>query len=48
VVAGATDALGVELDATGLTEVIGAEHFHATVTAAVEACASPPQTPDLS
>lgn len=29
-----------QFDETGLVELIGAEHFHAAVTAAVEACAT--------
>ena len=37
-VARATDELREQFQATGLTDAIGAEHFHATVTAAVEAC----------
>lgn len=40
-VARATEELRAQLDDTGLTELIGAEHFHPTVTAAVEACAGP-------
>jgi high affinity sulfate transporter 1 len=38
-VARATEEMREQLDETGLFELIGAEHFHATVTAAVEACA---------
>jgi len=38
-VARATDELRAQFEATGLTGVIGAEHFYGTVTAAVEACA---------
>jgi len=38
-VAHATDELREELQDTGLTELIGNEHFHSTVRAAVAACA---------
>ncbi len=38
-VARATVELRDQFDETGLTELIGAEHFHPTVTAAVETCA---------
>ena len=38
-VARATQELRAQFDETGLTTLIGIEHFHATVTAAVEACA---------
>ncbi len=38
-VARATDELRAEFAATGLTDMIGAGHFHPTVTAAVEGCA---------
>jgi MFS superfamily sulfate permease-like transporter len=41
-VARATDELREELDATGLTSAIGAEHFHGTVTSAVAACTGQP------
>jgi high affinity sulfate transporter 1 len=37
-VARATDELREEFDATGLTELIGAEHFYGTVAAGVGAC----------
>ena len=37
-VARATDELRQQFDATGLTVLIGHDHFHATVTAAVQAC----------
>jgi len=40
-IARATDELRDEFRETGLTELIGAEHLHATVTAAVEACVRP-------
>ena len=41
----ATDELREQLAQTGLTELIGSAHFHATVTAAVEACVvNPPVT----
>jgi MFS superfamily sulfate permease-like transporter len=40
-VARATDELREQFKATGLTALIGAEHFFATVTAAVETCAPP-------
>jgi MFS superfamily sulfate permease-like transporter len=44
-VARATSELREQLEATGLTDAIGAEHFHGTVVAAVEACfTSPRQT----
>ncbi len=43
-VARATDELREQFAQTGLTELIGSEHFHATVTAAVEACVvAPPE-----
>jgi len=38
-VARATEEMREQFDETGLIELIGAEHFHATVTAAVQACA---------
>lgn len=38
-IARATGELREQFDATGLTEVVGAEHFYGTITAAVEACA---------
>ncbi len=38
-IARATDELRVQLDDTGLADLVGAGHFHATVSAAVEACA---------
>jgi high affinity sulfate transporter 1 len=41
-VAHATDELREQFDQTGLTSVIGAEHIHGTVAAAVQACATPP------
>jgi len=44
-VARATDELREQLDGTGLTELIGAQHFHPTVTAAVDACADPAIAP---
>ena len=44
-VARATDELRAEFDATGLTEVIGPEHFHGTVSAAVQACTGPAGPP---
>ena len=34
----ATLELRERLDSVGLVETIGADHFHGTVTAAVEAC----------
>jgi len=37
-VAHATDELREAFAATGLTDVVGAEHFHGTVSAAVQAC----------
>ena len=37
-VARSTDELREQFEATGLIELLGAEHFHPTVTAAVEAC----------
>ena len=37
-VARATLELRLALDAVGLVETIGADHFHGTVTAAVDAC----------
>ena len=36
---------GWSLDEVGLTDVIGADHFHGTVTTAVDACRQPPDTP---
>jgi SulP family sulfate permease len=39
-VARATDELREQFRETGLSELVGAGHFHPTVTAAVEACAS--------
>jgi len=42
-VARATDELREQFEETGLTALIGPEHFYATVTAAVEACAPPDQ-----
>jgi MFS superfamily sulfate permease-like transporter len=44
-IARATTELRLELDAVGLTDVIGADHFHGTVTTAVDACRQPPDTP---
>jgi high affinity sulfate transporter 1 len=41
-VARATDELRKDFDEAGLTEVIGPEHFHSTVAAAVESCVTPP------
>ncbi len=38
-IARATDELREQLDDTGLADLVGADHFHATVSAAVEACA---------
>jgi MFS superfamily sulfate permease-like transporter len=43
-VAHATDELREQFDQTGLTSVIGAEHIHGTIAAAVQACASPPRS----
>ena len=43
-VAHATDELREQFDQTGLTGVVGAEHFHGTVAAAVRACAPPPRS----
>ena len=43
-VARATAELRQQFDAVGLTDVIGNDHFHATVTTAVEACRPPPDT----
>lgn len=40
-VARSTDELRDQLEDTGLVDLIGADHFHATVSAAVEACADP-------
>ena len=42
-IARATDELRTDFDETGLTELIGPQHFYATVTTAVEACAGPPE-----
>ena len=44
-VARATDELREQFDETGLTNVIGAEHFHGTDAAAVEACYPPRSFP---
>ena len=44
-VAHATDELREQFETTGLTGVIGAEHFHGTVLAAVEACTVPRSIP---
>ena len=41
-VAHATDELREQFAQTGLTSLIGAEHFHGTIAAAVQACAPPP------
>lgn len=39
-VARATDDLREQFDETGLTAVVGPNHFHGTIAAAVEACAA--------
>ncbi|HEY5186556.1 MAG TPA: SulP family inorganic anion transporter, partial [Actinomycetes bacterium] len=44
-VARATEELREQFAQTGLIELIGPEHFHATVTAAVEACVAGPTGP---
>jgi MFS superfamily sulfate permease-like transporter len=44
-VARATVELRTRLDEVGLTEVIGTDHFHGTVAAAVDACRPPSDTP---
>ena len=44
-IARATTELRLELDAVGLTDVVGADHFHGTITTAVDACRLPPNTP---
>jgi len=41
-IAKATDPLEATMDRLGLVELIGPDHFHATVTAGVEAVARPP------
>ena len=38
-VAGSTVELREQFEDTGLIELLGADHFHPTVTAAVESCA---------
>ncbi len=38
-IARSTDELREQLEDTGLADLVGADHFHATVSAAVEACA---------
>ena len=40
----ATVELRQRLDEVGLTDAIGADHFHGTVTAAVDACRTSPRT----
>jgi MFS superfamily sulfate permease-like transporter len=42
-VARATDELRADFDTAGLAGLIGLQHFHGTVCAAVEACVSPPR-----
>lgn len=44
-VARAAVELRLQLDRVGLTDAIGAGHFHGTVAAAVEACRTSPDTP---
>jgi high affinity sulfate transporter 1 len=44
-IARATVELRGRLNEVGLTDVIGADHFHSTVSAAVDACRLPPGTP---
>jgi MFS superfamily sulfate permease-like transporter len=44
-IARASVELRTRLDEVGLTDVIGADHFHSTVEAAVDACRLPPGTP---
>jgi len=44
-VARASAELRTRLDEVGLTDLIGADHFHSTVEAAVDACRPPPGTP---
>jgi sulfate permease, SulP family len=44
-VARASVELRTRLDEAGLTDVIGADHFHSTVEAAVDACRLSPDTP---
>jgi len=43
-VAHPTDELREQLDQTGLTSEIGAEHIHGTIEAAVQACAPQPRS----
>ncbi len=43
-VARATAELKQRFDAVGLTALIGADHFHGTVTAATDACRTSPRT----
>lgn len=47
-VARATDELRADFDATGLTELIGPEHFHGTVSAAVQACVAQHPAPPVA
>jgi anti-anti-sigma regulatory factor len=44
-VARASAELRTRLDEVGLTDLIGADHFHSTAEAAVDACRLPPGTP---